>query len=325
MRIRELFENRPSYVVDAKDKPKKVKPTTGHQSKHPYQGRLVGTTESSSQKAHCDDKKLKEESDYSQYENEIEDFVQSLNPDDVGVEQIGPYHVHFEGFTDECQQDAERRCTLPSDNPRHLANYDDVFKEVIRDFVRREGGKKPLKVGFAGYEDYPVIYAVFENPAPYKNPDAWNPKMDENLRQWFKDKWVRFGPDGKIKGDCARGDDSEGKPKCLPQSKAHSLGKDGRASAARRKRREDPNPERRGAAKNVATKKESVVEFTNIPFNVCPSCRGDIVHESQLNEKQDACYHKVKSRYKVWPSAYASGALVQCRKKGAKNWGNSKK
>ena len=34
---------------------------------------------------------------------------------------------------------------------------------------------------------------------------------------------------------------------------------------------------------------------------------------------------KVKSRYKVWPSAYASGALVQCRKKGAKNWGNSKK
>ena len=45
----------------------------------------------------------------------------------------------------------------------------------------------------------------------------------------------------------------------------------------------------------------------------------------QLAEKQDACYHKVKSRYKVWPSAYASGALVQCRKKGAANWGNSKK
>ena len=41
--------------------------------------------------------------------------------------------------------------------------------------------------------------------------------------------------------------------------------------------------------------------------------------------KKDACYHKVKSRYSVWPSAYASGALVKCRKKGAKNWGNSKK
>lgn len=79
-------------------------------------------------------------------------------------------------------------------------------------------------------------------------------ELEENLRDWFKEKWVRFGPDGKIRGACARGSDSEGKPKCLPQSKAHSLGKKGRASAAARKRREDPNPERRGAAKNVATK-----------------------------------------------------------------------
>lgn len=45
----------------------------------------------------------------------------------------------------------------------------------------------------------------------------------------------------------------------------------------------------------------------------------------QLAEKKDACYRKVKSRYKVWPSAYASGALVQCRKVGAANWGNKSK
>ena len=41
--------------------------------------------------------------------------------------------------------------------------------------------------------------------------------------------------------------------------------------------------------------------------------------------KKDACYHKVRSRYDVWPSAYASGALVKCRKVGAKNWGNKSK
>ena len=41
--------------------------------------------------------------------------------------------------------------------------------------------------------------------------------------------------------------------------------------------------------------------------------------------KKDACYHKVRSRYAVWPSAYASGALVKCRKVGAKNWGNKSK
>tara|TARA_R110000764_G_C10978780_1_gene380121 strand:+ start:412 stop:696 length:285 start_codon:yes stop_codon:yes gene_type:complete len=41
--------------------------------------------------------------------------------------------------------------------------------------------------------------------------------------------------------------------------------------------------------------------------------------------KKDACYHKVKARYKVWPSAYASGALSKCRKVGAANWGESSK
>ena len=78
--------------------------------------------------------------------------------------------------------------------------------------------------------------------------------VTEDLRKWFREKWVRFGPDGKIRGACARGSDKEGKPKCLPQSKAHALGKKGRASAASRKRRKDPNPERKGAAINVATK-----------------------------------------------------------------------
>jgi hypothetical protein len=39
----------------------------------------------------------------------------------------------------------------------------------------------------------------------------------------------------------------------------------------------------------------------------------------------DACTRKVKARYAVWPSAYASGALVKCRKVGAANWGNKGK
>ena len=45
----------------------------------------------------------------------------------------------------------------------------------------------------------------------------------------------------------------------------------------------------------------------------------------ELKKEKDACYHKVRSRYKKWPSAYASGALVRCRKVGAKNWGNKSK
>ena len=34
---------------------------------------------------------------------------------------------------------------------------------------------------------------------------------------------------------------------------------------------------------------------------------------------KDSCYDKVKSSYKVFPSAYASGAIAKCRKnKGSK-------
>jgi hypothetical protein len=55
---------------------------------------------------------------------------------------------------------------------------------------------------------------------------------------------------------------------------------------------------------------------------------GKRLTEEQFDEaagKKDACYYKVKARYDVWPSAYASGALVKCRKVGAKNWGNKSK
>ena len=87
-----------------------------------------------------------------------------------------------------------------------------------------------------------------------KNTNEAEDNIEENLRDWFKkDKWVRMDTKGNIKGPCAR-EPGEGKPKCLPQAKAHALGKKGRASAAQKKRREDPDPDRRGPAKNVATK-----------------------------------------------------------------------
>jgi hypothetical protein len=101
-------------------------------------------------------------------------------------------------------------------------------------------------------------------------------ELEEDLRKWFKEKWVRFGPDGKIRGDCARGSSKEGKPKCLPQSKAHALGKKKRASAAAKKRREDPNPERRGRAKNVATKvrEEQLDELQFLGSECTKDCSG---------------------------------------------------
>jgi len=90
----------------------------------------------------------------------------------------------------------------------------------------------------------------------------------------------------------------------------------------------------KGHAEAVARKlrmkgKKAEVKITGAPVSEakahkCPECGGELVSEEMINEKKDACYYKVKSRYKVWPSAYASGALVKCRKKGASNWGKGK-
>jgi hypothetical protein len=47
----------------------------------------------------------------------------------------------------------------------------------------------------------------------------------------------------------------------------------------------------------------------------CPCCNGKSYKEG--GTVKDDCYHKVKSQYKVFPSAYASGAIAKCRKKKA--------
>ena len=91
----------------------------------------------------------------------------------------------------------------------------------------------------------------------FSNPDdmrMYEDELGEDLRKWLKQKWVRMGPDGKIRGSCGGRKKGEGKPKCLPLAKARAMGKKGRAAAARRKRKKDPNPERKGKAINVATK-----------------------------------------------------------------------
>jgi hypothetical protein len=254
----------------------------------------------------------------------------------------------------------------PSQLPQlraQLADLDRRLAPLIAQQKLSREKKKQAKYGTA-----PAAPDVTGNIAPTidrikpatKSLEETETELAEDLKKWFKEKWVRFGPDGKIRGDCARGSSKEGKPKCLPQSKAHALGKKGRASAAAKKRREDPNAERRGPAKNVATKVgeevdasggrmyqakekfllsrngkqiafyDSIIQAQKDAERMQKELGGEVVvqrvmREQELDEKQDACYRKVKSRYKVWPSAYASGALVQCRKKGAANWGNKKK
>ena len=140
---------------------------------------------------------------------------------------------------------------------------------------------------------------------------------DEGLHDWFnkskssdgKSGWVQLG--GKWAGKpCARQPNQTSTPKCGSSKIAANLSPEEEERARKRKNRLDPNQtQKTGAAKptNVRTEEMDLQEVKDNP--------------SKGSGKKDACYNKVKSRYDVWPSAYASGALVKCRKVGAANWG----
>jgi len=169
-----------------------------------------------------------------------------------------------------------------------------------------------------------------------------------NLHKWFKSK-SKDGKPGWVNvvtgGTCASDEPGEGIPKCVSSKKRASMSKEERLSAARRKKTADPGQQQKtGAAKPTYVQtdkpKKSVKEEWSDKykksidcdnpkgFSQRAHCQGK---KKKMNEesdkkgknsgKKDACYHKVKARYDVWPSAYASGALVKCRQKGASNWG----
>ena len=180
---------------------------------------------------------------------------------------------------------------VPDENPN--ADFATTSKKLI---AKQKGEVKHTKRGVA-YEE--------------------TKSGDEGLHDWFskskssdgKKGWVQLG--GKYAGKpCARQPGQTSTPKCGSSKIAANLSPEEEERARKRKNRQDPNqPEKTGGAKptNVRTEEMDLQEVKDKP--------------SKGSGKKDACYNKVKSRYDVWPSAYASGALVKCRKVGAANWG----
>ena len=86
--------------------------------------------------------------------NEVESFVNNLMPTDVGVDTVGNYIIHYEGFTDECNDGHDDE------------TIDEVYAEVYQDFDDRQG-KEALIRGVAndilGCDNNPVLYSVYSN------------------------------------------------------------------------------------------------------------------------------------------------------------------
>ena len=183
------------------------------------------------------------------------------------------------------------------------------------------GGKEPEETGI----DVPTNGNGDGNGNGNGNGGDGGGGMSEGfLRKWFKGSKSKDEKPGWVNvltgGTCASDEPGEGVPKCVSRSKYDSMTKAERKSAARRKKTADSRQqEKSGAAKPTYVS-------TDKPKKKMKKEEVEIIEAKDKKGKgsgsKDACYKKVKASAKVWPSAYASGALVKCRKKGAANYGN---
>ena len=164
------------------------------------------------------------------------------------------------------------------------------------------------------------------------------PVSEGTLHHWFKGSRSKEGKPGWVQADgspCANEPGETKTPKCFSSGRLKALkrkGKKGESlikAAVRRKRERDKGQQAKSGAA-TPTNVPTFAKGKKDPNYV--KAEPGIKEAMELNEarkdkpgkgsgSKDACYHKVKSRYSVWPSAYASGALVKCRKVGADNWG----
>ncbi len=203
-----------------------------------------------------------------------------------------------------------------------------VASEGVMDAIKKVklNKKKERKSPYSG-RDAGAIAAKVMRQKQHNKYVNFLPMDEGSLHKWFKGSKSKDGKGGWVNvvtgGTCASDEPGEGTPKCVSSSKRASMTKAERLSAARRKKKADPGQQSKsGAAKPTyvstdSPRKKKMKEEINLTEVKDKKGKG--------SGSKDACYHKVKSRYSVWPSAYASGALVKCRKVGAANWGNSSK
>ena len=256
-----------------------------------------------SQKAHCAARKKRQKGEETKSKSPFNEMHEIKTH--KSVEEIAKKHRLEVSFI---QRQLEMGIPIEHEHTKDKDLATDIalqhLDEIPDYYTRLKKMEASAKKEHKKFKD--VKEAVYESRRDDKR--AGDPGY--SLRDWFKGGgWVQVA--GKYKGKpCAKQPGQTTKPFCRDADDAAAMSTAEKKRRTAKKRREDPNPERKGKAK--------MVREENCPICNCDPCQ---CLEGTLQEKKDACYHKVKSRYKVWPSAYASGALVKCRKVGADSWG----
>jgi phage-related protein (TIGR01555 family) len=173
----------------------------------------------------------------------------------------------------------EENGTLPMDGSREVEDSAGLFlprdlEKVRGDIAFKDKGLHQQAIATAKnkFKVWPSAYASAYMVKLYKelykrkhgssggafsNKDGEEVHADD-LEQWFKEEWVRIGANGEILGECGGREEKEGKPKCLPKAKAEAMSEEERQTIVARKRKSDPNPERKGPAKMVSSKVDAI-------------------------------------------------------------------
>lgn len=258
-----------------------------------------------------------------QHLDEIPDYYTRLKKMESDAKK---HHKKFKDVKEHCGCEDDAVQELETE----LKKLDDTSYDSIDHLMRRIMKKHDMTAK--------QLHNAFVNKHD-KTPDSWIKNLKEGtLHHWFKGSRSKGGKPGWVQADgspCANEPGETKTPKCFSSGRLKSLkrkGEKGEAlirSAIRRKREQDPGQQSKsGAAK--PTMVQTFAKGKKDPRYV--KAEPGIKEAMEINEaqkdkpgkgsgKKDACYNKVRSRYRVWPSAYASGALVKCRKVGAQNWG----
>jgi hypothetical protein len=259
---------------------------------------------------------------------------------DIALQHLGEipdYYTRLKKMETSAKKEMKEHCGCEDDAVKELETglkkLDDISYNSIDKLMRRIMKKYDMTAK--------QLHYAFKDKHN-KIPDDWIKDLKEGtLHHWFKGSKSKDGKPGWVQADgspCANEPGETKTPKCFSSSRLSSLkrkGEKGEAlirSAVRRKRQEDPGQQQKsGGAKPTMVKTFAKGKKDPNYIKAEPGIKEEMeINEAQKDRpgkgsgKKDACYHKVKSRYDVWPSAYASGALVKCRKVGAANWGTKK-
>lgn len=148
--------------------------------------------------------------------------------------------------------------------------------------------------------------------------------LKEDLRKWFKEKWVNIGKkvDGKHP-PCGTSGKKKGYAKCVPAAKAAKMSKKEKESATKRKRKAQNTAGRGGKDSSgqgktpiyVSTKAKNEQMTLEEKLNLflernCPNDPG----------KWSASKAAAKSKFDVYPSAYANGWAAKNYKSKGGTW-----